>query len=74
MSAEQIGEFGVARELPVAERSTDEDERRTELVAEGDTPVILASIDYVRPGRDPLIIVADPLLPARLKKMAVAKE
>lgn len=39
---------------------------RVELVAEGSPPEILARADYVRPGRDELVLEIDPLQLARL--------
>ena len=41
---------------------------RVELVVEGDPPTILASADYVRPGRDELLLELDPLQLASLAK------
>jgi hypothetical protein len=45
-----------------------------ELVAEGDPPTILASVDYVRPGRDELMLDVDPLELVRIVREAAAKE
>jgi len=43
---------------------------RVELVVEGDPPTILSSADYVRPGREELLLDVDPLQLASLASLA----